>query len=174
MLRLTHTPPASSSDGQPPIIPSLGGSSASSSAQTQDLPHNQQPLPTSVRGAAPELRRLIRKRQNSESAKRCRQRKKIEDARNADQIVAQAARLQRLESLVGAMYTRLEATRNALATLCARQGICTRCTGAGCSSCSVPPPPPPNTATTPYSPQSVQGADASALAAKVDEIAGWN
>ena len=39
-------------------------------------------LPTSVRGVQPpELRRLIRKRQNSESAKRCRERKKIEHAR---------------------------------------------------------------------------------------------
>lgn len=202
-----QAPPSSSSGGD--RVPFLVGSPPSSSTTSSrgDQPgasSNSLVLPTSVRGAPPSLRRLIRKRQNSESAKRCRQRKKIEDARAASELATQGARIRRLESVVSTLCARLEGTQTALASLCARTGICTRCAGVGCTTCAnnntnnnIN-----NTHTTtnnnnvpvnnvsnalpignitigslgngPYSPQSVQGADASALAAKVDEIAGWN
>lgn len=173
----------------------LAGSPSASSASAAD---DGVQLPTSVRGAPAELRRLIRKRQNSEvssprntttprriadksqSAKRCRQRKKIEDARAADELASQAARLRRLEALVAQLMQRVDATQGALATIVTRNR-CPRCAGTGCPACITPPPYSP----IPYSPHSVQAATAAStlpaaaardLASKVDEIAGgaWN
>lgn len=117
-------------------------SSASSSAEN---------LPNSVRGAPPALRRLIRKRQNSESAKRCRQRKKLEDVRAADELASQGARLRRLESLVAWLCSTQEATQSALAALCQRPGIC-------------------DTTNNPSTANTNADAEASSLAAKIDEI----
>eukprot|EP00171_Calliarthron_tuberculosum_P016416 IDg16416t1 len=82
-------------------------------------------LPTSVRGAAPELRRLIRKRQNSESAKRCRMRRKIELQRETSSKLSTAAQVAQLEALVTALATRLHDTQTAVATLLARSSPAT-------------------------------------------------
>jgi len=212
-----QAPPSSSSGGEriPFLVGSPPSSSTTSSRGDNTAGSSSANLPTSVRGAAPALRRLIRKRQNSESAKRCRQRKKIEDARAAGELATQGARIRRLEAVVTTLCGRLEGTQTALAQLCVRSGICTRCAGVGCATCSHNSNNPhingnqqhnatsanistnnnninmnsPNNVNSvspignitignlgngPYSPSSVQGADASALAAKVDEIAGWN
>lgn len=74
-------------------------------------------VPSSVRGAPVELRRIIRKRQNSESAKRCRQRKKLETARAQEEMHSQAARLHSLEAAVTRLSAQLEATQRAIAQL---------------------------------------------------------
>lgn len=74
-------------------------------------------LPTSVRGAPPELRRMIRKRQNSESAKRCRQRKKLESARATQELAMHANHLARLEHIVQDLARRVDATATVVAQL---------------------------------------------------------
>lgn len=74
-------------------------------------------LPTSVRGAPPELRRVIRKRQNSESAKRCRQRKKLESARASQELTMHANHLARLELIVQDLARRVDATATVVAQL---------------------------------------------------------
>ncbi len=74
-------------------------------------------LPTSVRGAPPELRRMIRKRQNSESAKRCRQRKKLESARASQELAMHANHLARLEHIVQDLARRVDATATVVAQL---------------------------------------------------------
>lgn len=74
-------------------------------------------LPTSVRGAPPELRRVIRKRQNSESAKRCRQRKKLESARASQELAMHATHLARLEHIVQDLARRVDATASVVAQL---------------------------------------------------------
>lgn len=74
-------------------------------------------VPSSVRGAPIELRRIIRKRQNSESAKRCRLRKKMETARASEEMYSQSARLHALEAAVTRLSAQLEATHRAIAHL---------------------------------------------------------
>lgn len=74
-------------------------------------------VPTSVRGAPVELRRIIRKRQNSESAKRCRQRKKLESAQAIEEMLSQAARLHALEAAVTRLSAQLYATQRTIAQL---------------------------------------------------------
>lgn len=73
-----------------------------------------------MRGAPPELRRLIRKRQNSESAKRCRMRRKLELQRESNTQLSTAAQVAQLESLVASLASRLHDTQTAVATLLAR------------------------------------------------------
>lgn len=78
-------------------------------------------LPRSVRGAAdPELRRLIRKRQNSESAKRCRLRRKLQAQRDVDSQFTTAQHMAHLERTVAELARRLQDTQAAVATLLAR------------------------------------------------------
>lgn len=77
-------------------------------------------LPTSVRGAPPELRRLIRKRQNSESAKRCRQRRKLEKLREADTATSHAAQMRQLEAYVIQLAKRVEYMQEILESLLPR------------------------------------------------------
>lgn len=76
-------------------------------------------LPASVRGASPELRRLIRKRQNSESAKRCRLRRKLEAQREANSQLSTAQQMANLEALVLSLSQQLQETQNAVASLLA-------------------------------------------------------
>lgn len=119
-------------------------------------PHSASPsssdegLPRSVRGAAPELRRQIRKRQNSESAKRCRQRKKLETARQSEEMLHQARTVARLEACVATLAARLHHAQNTLRALTGApqpppgpwghpgQVSIAQAIGAG-----APPPPPP-------------------------------
>lgn len=79
-------------------------------------------LPRSVRGAPPELRRLIRKKQNAESARRCRLKLRLERqreaARNAPRPVAE--RLQQLAMQVTTLQARLSATEASYSALLAR------------------------------------------------------
>ena len=87
-------------------------------------------LPTSVRGAPPELRRLIRKRQNSESAKRCRQRRKLEKAQEADTATSHAIQMRQLEAYVVHLAERVECMQEIIETLLPRPVT------------TLPPPPP--------------------------------
>ena len=77
----------------------------------------QQELPKSVRGAPAELRRAIRKRQNSESAKRCRLRRKLEAAKIAATQPNQSQRMQQLESIAMQLVNRLAQMENAVMCL---------------------------------------------------------
>lgn len=113
-------------------------------------PVSVDPLPTSVRGAPSELRRQIRKRQNSESAKRCRQRKKLESLRVADEVVAHAKHLARLEALVAHLARSVDATAAVVSDLASQVTLRCACGGPGCNACAavavataVPPTPPP-------------------------------
>lgn len=74
-------------------------------------------LPKSVRGAPAELRRLIRKRQNSESAKRCRLRRKLEAAKESGTQLTTAQRMQQLEKCVYQLTQKLVQTQNAVNVL---------------------------------------------------------
>lgn len=74
-------------------------------------------LPTSVRGAPPELRRLIRKRQNSESAKRCRQRRKLEKAREVDTATSHALQMRQLEAYVMHLAERVQCMQDIIESL---------------------------------------------------------
>lgn len=76
-------------------------------------------LPTSVRGAPPELRRLIRKRQNSESAKRCRLRRKLEAQKDVGSSLTSNQQLEQLQSLVSDLANRLFQTQDIVAALVA-------------------------------------------------------
>lgn len=87
-------------------------------------------LPTSVRGAPPELRRLIRKRQNSESAKRCRQRRKLEKQREANNATCHATQMRQLTAYVAQLADRLAYMQSIVATLLPQNQ-------------QSPPPPPP-------------------------------
>lgn len=78
-------------------------------------------LPTSVRGAPPELRRLIRKRQNSESAKRCRQRRKLEKKREVDTATVHTVQMRALESVVQHLSGRLNHVQAMVSQLIAHQ-----------------------------------------------------
>ncbi len=80
-------------------------------------------LPKSVRGAPAELRRLIRKRQNSESAKRCRLRRKLEAAKQAGTQLTTAHRIQHLEKFVAQLSQKLTQTENAVSVLLSRRSI---------------------------------------------------
>lgn len=127
-MHLNHLAPPLLSNNLHP----LGGNP---SLSPNASPHG---LPASVRGAPPELRRAIRKRQNSESAKRCRERKKLESARASQELVAHAGSLARLEGAVAVLARRIDATAAVVAQL----------TG-------VPPnnsPPPPSIHTTTAAP----------------------
>lgn len=88
-----------------------------STATTATQHHHQIPLPASVRGAPPELRRLIRKRQNSESAKRCRLRRKLEAQREASTYRTTAQQMAHLEAMVSALAQQLQDTQAAVASL---------------------------------------------------------
>ncbi len=57
-------------------------------------------LPKSVRGAPPELRPIIRRRQKSESAKRCRKRKERESARTSQHLSSLENRLTVIENVM--------------------------------------------------------------------------
>lgn len=90
-------------------------------------------LPTSVRGCdSAELRRLIRKRQNSLSAKRCRQRRKLEKKREVDTASTHAAQMRALEAVVAQLSSRLSHMQAVVSTLLANS-----------------PPPPPSSSTVP-------------------------
>lgn len=99
---------------------------------------NRDMLPKSVRGAAPEIRPLIRRKQNAESARRCRQknriRRQIEAARNAPLPVP--VRLQRLTALISTLQNRLLAVEDLHTALLAR------------ASGAAAQPPPPNSVST--------------------------
>ncbi len=84
-------------------------------------------LPKSVRGAPAELRRLIRKRQNSESAKRCRLRRKLEAAKETGTQLTTAQRLENLEKIVAQLNEKLSQTDNTIAKLLSQ-------------NCNPPPP----------------------------------
>lgn len=79
-------------------------------------------LPRSVRGAPPELRRLIRKKQNADSARRCRRKLKMErervTARNAAPPLSE--RVEYLEQMVMQLESRLRITEARYNALLAR------------------------------------------------------
>lgn len=79
-------------------------------------------LPTSVRGAPAELRQLIRKKQNSESARRCRLRRKLEAAKEAGEQLTTAQKMARLEQYVANLHQRLVQTQQTIAALIAQSG----------------------------------------------------
>ena len=87
---------------------------SSTSSSPSDHLHQ---LPASVRGAPPELRRLIRKRQNSESAKRCRLRRKLEAQRDATRHQTTAEQMASLEAMVNSLAQQLYQTQAAVASL---------------------------------------------------------
>lgn len=78
------------------------------------------PLPRTVRGAPPGLRRAIRKRQNSESAKRCRERKKLQTEQAQALSDIQAKALQRLEVIISILSKRVDSTVSIVANLAQR------------------------------------------------------
>lgn len=98
---------------QLPHYPLPYHSASSSSEANRDIAH----LPRTVRGAPPELRRAIRKRQNSESAKRCRERKKIQSEQAAVISDFQAKALERLEIVVSMLSKRIDSTVNIVSNL---------------------------------------------------------
>lgn len=108
-------------------------------------------LPTSVRGAPPQLRRQIRKRQNSESAKRCRQRKKIESVRATEELLVHAQHLARLEALVAHLARSVDATAAVVADIASRVAPprCSACAGSGCAACASSAAPMPHTTSRP-------------------------
>lgn len=122
-------------------------------------------LPTSVRGAPPELRRVIRKRQNSESAKRCRQRKKLETVRAQQELVEHSKNLARLEGIVQMLARRIDATASVVAQLANGQ----RAQLTAPPQLPSPPPPPPSQHQQPTV-YSAGHDDVAAITAKVDEL----
>lgn len=79
------------------------------------------PLPRSVRGAPAELRRAIRRKQNSESARRCRARRRLERLANP-QLAPQApipasVRISNLEKLVADLTAQLADAQAALISI---------------------------------------------------------
>lgn len=85
-----------------------GSSYERGSSSTQ----GQGELPKSVRNAPPELRPLIRRRQNNESAKRSRERKKEEQEEMQKMFEANSVRIDRLEKAVGELEAEVEARKN--------------------------------------------------------------
>lgn len=81
---------------------------------------NRTILPRSVRGAPSELRRLIRKKQNSDSARRCRMRLQQERQRDSDSAAPLPERVHQLTALVSEMQTRLAAAEYSCAALLER------------------------------------------------------
>eukprot|EP00171_Calliarthron_tuberculosum_P018212 IDg18212t1 len=104
-------------DSRASLETSVGGKSVSSMGAIDNTRSNE--LPNSVRGAPPELRRAIRKRQNSESARRCRQRRKIAQQKDDSLSVAHVARLRRLETFIVDLAARLHRTHLAITALAA-------------------------------------------------------
>jgi len=98
---------------QLPHYPLPYHSASSSSEANMELSN----LPRTVRGAPPELRRAIRKRQNSESAKRCRERKKIQSEQAKILSDMQAKSLERLEVVVSMLSKRIDSTVNIVSNL---------------------------------------------------------
>jgi len=90
---------------------------SSSSVHDQNIKINVSNLPRTVRGAPPELRGAIRKRQNSESAKRCRERKKIQNEEAQILSDMQSKSLERLEMVVSMLSKRIDSTMNIVSSL---------------------------------------------------------
>lgn len=80
-------------------------------------------LPRSVRGAAPELRRLIRKKQNADSARRCRLKVRLDRQREAERNAPPplADRVEQLTGLLKKIHERLVATELSCAALMERE-----------------------------------------------------
>ncbi len=83
-------------------------------------------LPRSVRGAPAELRRAIRRKQNSESARRCRARRRLERSLNAPIpgpgiATPVSSRIAHLEAVVKSLSEQLAAAQAQYASLLATQ-----------------------------------------------------
>ena len=142
---------------------------------SEDEIHSTDDLPTSVRGAPPELRRVIRKRQNSESAKRCRQRKKLETVRAQQELVEHANNLARLENVVQLLARRIDATASVVAQLASAQrpplpAPPRHPVPTPTSTTPSPPPPRPPQPTQQHAVYAAAQDDVAAIAAKVDEL----
>lgn len=81
------------------------------SSSTRMGPSSSQEVPDSVRTATPELRAAIRRKQNSESAKRSRERKKAEENEMRRKIEENSERISRLEKQVDSLAATLNAKR---------------------------------------------------------------
>lgn len=100
----------------------LSGSTVHHSAPGSPGANDLDSLPRSVRGASPELRRLIRKKQNADSARRCRLKLRLEREREAERAASPALseRVDQLTRLVNEMQARLVATELSCAALLER------------------------------------------------------
>ncbi len=151
---MTHSSSSGSTSGS--------GGSSGSSGSNNSTKIDWDCLPTSVRGAPPELRRLIRKRQNSESAKRCRQRRKLEKLREANTATSHATQMRQLQAYVAQLAERLTYMQSVLATLLPQH----QQQHDGVSSPTSPPPPPPAPPAVPSSEEYL-----ASFADTVDELA---
>lgn len=95
-------------------------------------------LPKSVRGAAPELRALIRKKQNAESARRCRLKLRLQRQLDAERDTQQSLplRLNQLTMLVTTLHRRIAAIEEVYTSLLARNSAAPRVTMDSVSICT--------------------------------------
>lgn len=90
---------------------SIDDNNQGSDSSTQRGPSSFEEVPHSVRNASPELRAAIRRKQNSESAKRSRERKKAEENEMHRKVKENSKRIFHLEKQVDDLAATLKAKR---------------------------------------------------------------